>query len=432
MLNLLLVHLSSLTSSSPAGMTTKGDAAKKSKQAKTRGQKTNDASLQRQMTFPIELQQKVLDIFRHTFSDCFDDNLPSTIQHVKQHLFNRDFDKAFGSEDFLHAYALRWSSSRTLAYMDLFCNLPHLSHIFQSITRLTSLDSGKLEQPSVCSDQDPPDAHVDSEFNSVAKANPASSNRITCLGGGAGAEIIAIAGYLHYLRNSTHAGDAVAFNHQTTSESIASLRNSPQSIAVTAIDIADWSEVVHKLYGGATTIPSLSKYASSMSKAASFALIDPSLYKVYFQRDDVLNIQLERLAEAVKETALVTFMFTLNELYNTSITRTTNLLLTLTLLLEPGTLLLVVDSPGSYSTVSIGKSSDAEHAPTEKKYPMQWLLDHTLLEASTIGSSARSSQGGQWEKLDSYDSKWFRSPKGLKYPIEIEDVRYQAHLYRHL
>ncbi|KAK4692724.1 25S rRNA (uracil2843-N3)-methyltransferase, partial [Lecanoromycetidae sp. Uapishka_2] len=123
-------------------------------------------------------------------------------------------------------------------------------------------------------------------------------------------------------------------------------------------------------------------------------------------------------------------MFTLNELYATSISATTNLLLSLTMLLDPGALLLVVDSPGSYSTVKIGKSSRPSESSGERKYPMQWLLDHTLLEASAVGSSKVASGQRQWEKVDGREAEWFRLDGELRYPIELEDMRYQLHLYR--
>ena len=35
-----------------------------------------------------------------------------------------------------------------------------------------------------------------------------------------------------------------------------------------------------------------------------------------------------------------------------------------------------------------------------------------------------------WEKLESADSVWFRLAEGLRYPIQLENMRYQMHLYR--
>jgi 25S rRNA (uracil2843-N3)-methyltransferase len=113
-------------------------------------------------------------------------------------------------------------------------------------------------------------------------------------------------------------------------------------------------------------------------------------------------------------------MFTLNELYSTSMSKTQNLLSHITGSTRPGTFLLVVDSPGSYSTVSLNG--------TEKKYPMQWLLDYTLLGPPKKVES--DSTDAKWEKVIDESSRWFRLPEGLNYPIELENMRYQIHLYR--
>jgi 25S rRNA (uracil2843-N3)-methyltransferase len=142
-------------------------------------------------------------------------------------------------------------------------------------------------------------------------------------------------------------------------------------------------------------------------------------------------------------------MFTLNELYSTSLAGTQRFLLSLTASIPPGALLLIVDSPGSYSTVTLNHN--------EKQYPMLWLLEHTLfntapksfhaqaLAATEIDSKEESTSPQQkrnvrfeeeitplWGRVKSEESKWCRLPEELNYPIELEDMRYQMHLYRRL
>jgi 25S rRNA (uracil2843-N3)-methyltransferase len=111
-------------------------------------------------------------------------------------------------------------------------------------------------------------------------------------------------------------------------------------------------------------------------------------------------------------------MFTLNELYSTSLALTQKFLLYLTASMPKGALLLVVDSPGSYSSVTLNGA--------EKKYPMQWLLDHTLLKQGPKCDTDTSS----WAKLVEDESRWFRLDNRMKYPIELENMRFQLHLYR--
>lgn len=60
---------------------------------------------------PLELQQLLLDVFRNVFENALsnEDDLKKTLQEVKGALYERDFEKAFGKEEFLEAYAVRWS-----------------------------------------------------------------------------------------------------------------------------------------------------------------------------------------------------------------------------------------------------------------------------------------------------------------------------------
>ncbi|KAL9001813.1 MAG: hypothetical protein Q9188_005227, partial [Gyalolechia gomerana] len=88
--------------------------------------------------------------------------------------------------------------------------------------------------------------------------------------------------------------------------------------------------------------------------------------------------------------------------------------------------------PGSYSTVGVnGTGTDGEgkgngNGKGGKKYPMQWLLDHTLLEAvNGVGN-----KDGKWEKVHGEESRWFRLGEELRYPISLEDLRMQVHVYR--
>ena len=381
---------------------------------------------------PVELQQLLLNIFKDAFSTQFDENLPATIQNIKQHLFNRDFHKAFGSGAHLEAYATRWSPSRALAYLEILCSLPHLSNQLWDSSRGGATQSGEAEHPPGTSEEVAHDTHVGERATmpqpyTVTPTSRSGRTKIACLGGGAGAEVVAFAGYLRYLSSSATVGS------NSSQEKLDSGSATLINFDIAAVDIADWSTVVHTLSTSVSTPPSISKYASAALRALNAPLVDPESFTVNFYRQDVLNMDVQLMASVLQDTALVTLMFTLNELYTTSISDTTNFLLSLTYILEPGSLLLVVDSPGSYSTVDIGKSADVDESPpTPRKYPMQWLLDHTLLEASTIGSSRNTTLGGQWEKLVSDDSRWFRLPEGLKYPIELEDMRYQLHLYRRL
>jgi 25S rRNA (uracil2843-N3)-methyltransferase len=348
-------------------------------------------------------------------------DIKSLVQTIKSHLYNRDFDSAFADadEDLLRAYALRWSASRALGY----------AGIFKAVLRtLLSGSDG-------------------AEAQAQAQAQEQQTNHIVCIGGGAGAEIMALATAWRDMMDETALSDSVSrvsledessgqgLNQDTTTAATSSPR---PGLAVTAVDIADWSSVVDRL---ARTIRSPAVPATK-SHPAPLQSEGADSFVVRFERANVLSLAEEGLrkllhlqdAAAPARTVLVTLMFTLNELFSTSMAKTTEFLLRATDMLTAGTVFLVVDSPGSYSTLKLGKSAkkDAEAdgasaAPQERRYPMKFLLDHTLLSVAA----------GKWEKVYEQDSRWWRRDAArLRYYVGegagLEDMRFQIHVYRRL
>lgn len=395
------------------------------------GQRSSTSLVHQQIS--IKLQQFLLDIITKTFKASLNGDLNVLIREVKQSLYHRDFRNAFGKQDYLEAYAIRWSAARALAYLDIFQKIPQLS-----FTNLIESSPGLEIHTLKIACESCEEANCSTPLAPVAppttKTNPSKQEKlqpcesenshvatqVVCLGGGAGAEILSLAGHLT-LVNSSLCADIRAGSRK------------PAKLKVTAIDIADWSSVVDRLHSATTAYPSRSKHTSSATEAINMPWVDPDLYEVRFLKQDVLQIEESAEMQGILRRArLVTIMFTLNELYSVSMSATTKLFLSMTSILGPGSLLLVVDSPGSYSTVSIGSkdlssSRKDQSSQQKKKYPMQWLLDHTLLDAAKIESIENSHQ---WEKLYSSDSTWFRHSPGLTYPIALEDMRYQVHLYR--
>ncbi|ORY68704.1 uncharacterized protein BCR38DRAFT_334501 [Pseudomassariella vexata] len=318
---------------------------------------------------PQELkhQQTLLNIFIDTFSSVFRaDDFASVLQEVKQALYNREFAKAFGKEGYLDVYAARWSPTRALCYARV------LGEIEEHLR-----EEGKGSEGG---------------GNEVERRNKQSPLKVLAIGGGA-AEIVSFASFLS--RNEEFSGD------------------------LTLLDTGPWKGVIDKLSTTLRTPPQLSKYASATAKATNAALTPESRLRWTFAQQDILDLTKEQLAEVLGTDALlVTLLFTLNELYTSGgIAKTTSFLRTLTTSIPINSLLLVVDSPGSYSEASIGKEA--------RKYPMQWLLNHTLLNDSKLPTD-----GCKWEKLESHDSIWFRVAELLRYPVALENMRYQMHLYR--
>lgn len=360
---------------------------------------------------PAELQQLSLNIFKNAFPDLSDDEpTKKTLQEVKQALFERDFARAFGKQEYLEAYAFRWSPSRALGYTNVLWDL----RVHFKGTGLCG--SERIENSA--------DGEADEEYH------------VACLGGGA-AEVVAIGGFLNHLRKSQSRGtqgkdenvkDEQVKDEQPLEKELEALTvsNEPPSerVNVLLIDSADWDEVAHKLSEGLITPPPLSKYANAAARAANTSLLPAGSLKTTFHQADLLDLEKGLLTAMLgQRPLLVTLLFTLNELYTASISKTTAFLLKLTEVVQKGTMLLVVDSPGSYSEATLGKES--------KKYPMQWLMDMTLT-GNGKQERGKEEEEVKWEKLVSDESRWFRLQESLKYPIPLENMRCQVHLFRRL
>jgi len=386
---------------------------------------------------PLALQQLMLDIFNSSFPHLLNaaavaETLNPLLQKVKGHLYERDFAAAFGKEEYLQAYAVRWSASRALGYVRILQNT------------LEVLDQGSDE---AC-------IQNTGGINAAPRNSSNRSSKIICIGGGAGAELVALAGVNHLVQQALISNNSAGLQKESSDGGQQTTESS--SLDIVLVDIADWSGVTKSLHNAITTPPPLSEFASASARAASKPLISPSSpLSIAFKQQDVLSPDFHIATLLPQDDLdyqapiLATLMFTLNELYSTSVSSTQRFLLDLTAALSPGALLLVIDSPGSYSTVQVGQS--------EKKYPMSWLLEHVLLTTAPAAAStkrllaASSANTGSddlaektendkprrqehppvWEKVISEDSKWNRLPDGcLKYPIELENMRFQMHLYR--
>jgi 25S rRNA (uracil2843-N3)-methyltransferase len=165
--------------------------------------------------------------------------------------------------------------------------------------------------------------------------------RIVCFGGGA-AEAVAFGAFLRYLLdpNSDDLAQSTINAEEGTAQpgevSINTLQSSivipPPLFSVRLFDVAQWGEVVEKLHQGLITPPSLSKYASAAAKAANRSLLAPTLISTSFEAVDVLDLSREQIASRIGEKPmLLTLLFTLNELYTSSLSKTTAFLLNLTL-----------------------------------------------------------------------------------------------------
>ncbi|KAF5099956.1 hypothetical protein D0Z00_001436 [Geotrichum galactomycetum] len=295
-------------------------------------------------------EQQLLDLFINTF-ETDPQVLTPIIQGVKAALYDRDYPTAFGTLQNLEAYVARWTPSRALSYAHLFSNL---------------VESALYAPNSSNFDND-------------------KTKRILSIGGGAGAEIVGF-------------GALALLNHRG---------NRDCKLHVTAVDVAEWDPVVAKIANYMNQNWTDNSNDASMSldeQLANLSLIDTDEIKVDFINHDILTLPRDRLDFSKLD--LITSMFTTNELFTASRVGTVNFLKSL-VECRKGTLLLFVESAGSYSEVMVGT----------KKFPVHFLIKHVLTHNNT------------WELLSSADSKWYRLPPGLSYPMQLENMRYFYRLY---
>ncbi|KAH6630851.1 hypothetical protein B0J18DRAFT_408041 [Chaetomium sp. MPI-SDFR-AT-0129] len=422
-------------------------------------------------------RQHVLDIFRHAFAETLTSpDFTSTLQSVKQALFDRDFAKAFSDPHHLEVYAARWSPTRALCY----------SAVLEGIAEhLCDLYSPGTLSPSPL--------HSSSSLDTTTTPTPPPPTLPVLSIGGGPAELVALASFLS--------------QHTPSSSSSPSSPSAPSSTPVlhstlTLLDSGPYTPLINTLTTALTTPRPISQYASAAAKEANVPLLSASsgpssslggdnssssnssssspdatqprrrLETVFLQRDALSLLDREEwrgvfslhtasasassssspsslsaaasttttivpptpptttTATAKIQTAphLITLLFTLNELFTAGgLAPTTRFLLALTDAAPVGSLLLVVDSPGSYSEVVIG-DTQGKDGKKKREYPMGWLLDRVLLDTEREGDGEDDKK--RWVKVEEKESVWFRLGTGLEYPIGLEDMRYQMHLYR--
>ncbi|KAI9259390.1 hypothetical protein BY458DRAFT_588462 [Sporodiniella umbellata] len=132
-------------------------------------------------------------------------------------------------------------------------------------------------------------------------------------------------------------------------------------------------------------------------------LIDEKQLNCVYEKGDILNLENTLIEERLKKSDLITFMFVINELF---VKKAPALALIQSVVksMKKGSHLLVVESAGSFSHLKVGS----------KTYMVYTLLDAIQDLELVIGE----------------DSRWYRHPENLKYPIDIQNMRYFIRLYK--
>lgn len=193
---------------------------------------------------------------------------------------------------------------------------------------------------------------------------------MVCIGGGAGSELIALA---------------------SLAKHFPSVRGLYPRMSVTAIDSAAWTPTVD----GIRDLVQTSWQLSTDRFALSFSQLDIL--------DSFTTIDFA-------STNIITLLFTTNELFAASKTKSLALMNHLSAVCLEGTLLVVAESAGTYSEMDVAG----------KTYPLHLVLDQTL--------TART---GAWRIVEHDAGRWYRVPEPTKklYPLPIENTHMLFRVY---
>ena len=458
-------------------------------------------------------QQAILDAFAGAYKAALtSSSRDARIQRIKDALYRRDFAEAFAKaswrgdcgeeiededkideeeESSLDFYAARWSPTRALCYASV---LEGMKDILVN-QGLISTNIIGTDDESACptmftgEEGSPCDSKNNSPFPVMQRHRKCHEQlrhlNILALGG-TPAELAAAASFTASFNH-----DEAKRPHQYQDQESALLHTS-----VKLVDLAPWGPAIRKLetqlfdpdFLPLPSSPSTSSPATPSSPflAPTFHPVDifslPSACSLFpfFSPSSSPSVapagHSNKGQQEAPSPTLITLLFTLNELYTSSggMSKPTHLFLSLSAIVPHGSLLLVIDSPGSYCEMAVGASRNTvtstsktkeaaaaasvaamvleDDAGTEgnktesrndktRKYPMHWLLDYILLrcvpdadadgpEEAGRGEKPRAKKLCKWEKLQTKESVWFRLDRTLKYPMKLEDMRYQMHLYR--
>ncbi|KAJ6783201.1 hypothetical protein PWT90_01241 [Aphanocladium album] len=376
------------------------------KRAKQTPATVKDTSLTEQIqSLSVKYHQLILDTIRTTFPavDEFSTLIP-VLRAVREALEQKDYCTAFGTEDFLEAYTIRWSPSRALTCANVLAWICDEMREAEWVHRFLHNDGQK---PS----------------------------KIVCIGRG-GSDLLACVALLKHchqgkldeitcLESSSPATAPVTTSHRD-------LDNTDSAIVdLSLIDRHDWSGIVTKLQRTLTHPPTLSKYASAKAHASNTSAIPSHVLNLAVNQFDILESGSTHLRAMIgPNPALITLFFSLYEFYSVSISKTTAFLLRLTSAAPRGSLLLIVDSLGADAALP-----DSNKQGEEKKYPLDWLLYRALLtpKSSPHGSTDSEEEQPAWAKLikDGHE-KEYKLPAALSFPGSLENTRLQVHLLERL
>jgi 25S rRNA (uracil2843-N3)-methyltransferase len=340
---------------------------------------------------PAPYQQLVDLLQSHSAETFAAPTFSATVQAVKGALYERDYPKAFGSEEYLRAYVARWVPGRAMAYRDI------LGDYCEQLWQVKRGEEKVISVPAVVESEDSDEEGDSDEESSEEDEVAAPATSVDALAEQAGS--LSLGSDAHVASRSIN---VLSLGAGPCSElfAVASLvltSGTPAQVDLQCVDSAAFGPIVE---------------TAAASIRESWGVGENRLKVDYLQRDLLSDAGQEQMR--VEQADLITLLYTTHELLVASRAATLKLLASLTQRAKPGTLLLMVESAGSFSAMPVGPSSSGGEA---KQFPLEFLLD--LVLAGGRGGK------GDWEIVEKEESRWFRVPDGVGkgYPVRLENMR---------
>ncbi|KAI8817335.1 uncharacterized protein EV422DRAFT_570679 [Fimicolochytrium jonesii] len=309
-------------------------------------------SAQRTLLSPSSPEQYLLHALITAFPPTPTTTTDSTAEHlrtIKTHFFNRNYAAIFTTESLLPVYAAEYIPSRALCYREMFMRVKAVREVM--------VKGGKM----------------------------------CCLGAGNGSELVGVVAAMCGMEVF-----GLKKRIPTTDESSSpQAPRIPSHLEVHIQDLANYGTVLPSLLASLQQhYPTASSHVHLTTSVSDLLQPTPT--------------QITTLKETISTSSLTTAMFLLNELLTTNKSAFVKFITLLMDALTPGSLLLVVDSAGSFSECSVGGDAG------KREYMVYQLLDNMRC----------------LETVESEDAIWYRFPEGLRYPTRLNNMRYFLRLYR--
>ncbi|KAJ3356077.1 hypothetical protein HDU83_001991 [Entophlyctis luteolus] len=205
-----------------------------------------------------------------------------------------------------------------------------------------------------------------------------SASSVLCIGAGPAAEVVAILAALP-----------------------PRLCAPPAPLTIRVHDIADYSPAV---------APLLDAVRNTFNTPP-----DVSVSTAVFDILSSLPEHVEETRQCIAAADVITAFFLLNELLASSKKQFVGFVKILVNEMKPGALLVVADSAGSFSEVNVDRNQKgSSNTDAKSTYMVYNLLD--AIQA--------------FEVVEKTDSRWYRFPDGLHYPVKLNNMRYFLRIYR--